>query len=95
MQRNAIQTTEGAQGLQPGRDFAGVVGVHRARAAVMTGVQRGEQIDHFGSPDLADHDPVGSHSQRLADKLAHGDLADTLDIGAPRHQLDQVRVRRR
>ena len=95
VQRGPVQAAERAQRLQPGGNLAGVVGVHGARAAVVAGVQRRQQVDHFGAPDLADHDAVGPHPQRLPDQLAYRNLADPFDVGAPRDQLDQMRMPRR
>ena len=61
----------------------------------MAGVQRGKQVDDLGTAHLADDDAVGSHPQRLANQVAHGDLADPLDVGSAGDQLDQMRVARR
>ena len=71
---------------------AGTVGVHRARAAVVAGVERGEQVDDLAAAHLADHDPVGPHPQRLPDQVAHGHLADALDVGVAGDELDQMRM---
>ena len=92
VQRRPVETAERAQRLQPGGNFGGAVGVHRARAPVVAGVQRCQQIDHLGAPDLADHDAVGPHPQRLPDELAHRYFADAFDVGAPRDELHQMRM---
>ena len=95
MQRTTIQAAQSTQRLQPSRDLARIVGMHCARAAVVAGVERREQIDHFGAPDLADDDAVRPHPQCLPDELAHRNFADAFDVGASRDQPDQMRMRRR
>ena len=82
------------QRLDPGRDVGGRVGVQGAAAALVAGVEGGEQLDHLAAAHLADHQPVGSHPQRLPDQVAQGDLAGTLDVGRPRLERDDVRMRR-
>ena len=39
-------------------DVGGGVGVQGPAAAVVAGVQRGQQVDHLGAADLTDHQPV-------------------------------------
>jgi hypothetical protein len=95
VQCRLIEAAERAQCLQPGGNLARVVGVHGARPAIVAGVQCRQKIDHFGTADLADHNAVGPHPQCLPDELAHRDLADTFDVGAPGDQLDQMRMPRR
>ena len=73
---------------------AGLLACTVPGAAVVAGVQRGEQIDHLGAADLADHDPVRPHPQRLPHQVAHRHLADALDVGAARDELHQVRMPR-
>ena len=81
----AVAAEPGGQGqrLDPGRDVARGVGVEGAAAALVAGVQRGEQVDHLGAAHLADHQPVGPHPQRLPDQGAQRDLAGALDVGRP------------
>ena len=61
VQRGGAQPAEGGERLQPGRDLARRVGVHRAGPAVVTGVERRQQLDHLGAAHLADDEPVGAH----------------------------------
>ena len=70
------------------------VGVHGARAAVVAGVERGQQVADLGAADLADDQPVGPHPQRLPDQVAQLDPARALDVGGPGHQPDDVRMPR-
>ena len=95
MQRSTIQAAQSTQRLQASRDLAWIVGMHCARAAVVSGVERREQIDHFGAADLADDDAVRPHPQGLADELADCDFPDAFDVGASGYQPDQMRMRRR
>ena len=80
------------QRLEPRRYVGGRVRVHRAAAALVTGVERGEQVDHLGAAHLADDEPVRPHPQRLADQVAQADRARALGVGGPRLEPDDVRV---
>ena len=40
-----------------------------AGAALVSGVEGGEQVDHLGAADLSDDQPVGPHPQGLAYEL--------------------------
>ena len=66
----------------------------RARAAVVTGVERGQQVAHLTAAHLADDQPVGAHPQGLADEVAQRDPAGALDVGRPGDQPHDVRVAR-
>ena len=95
MQCRTIQTTERTKRLDAGRNLGGTVGVNGSGAAVVAGVQCGQQVDDLGAAHLADDDPVRPHPEGLAYQLAQGDLAGTFDVRAAGHQADQVRMRRR
>jgi hypothetical protein len=41
----------------------------------VAGVHRLQHVHRLGAADLADDDPVGSHTQRVAHQLANRDLA--------------------
>lgn len=69
--------------------------MHSSRAAVVTGVQGGQQVDHLGAPDLADHDSVRSHAQGLTDQVAHGDRTDALDVRGSGDQAHHMGMWRR
>ena len=90
VQRRAGEPAGRGERLHAGRDLLRRVGVHGARAAVVAGVQRGEQLAYLGAADLADDQSVGSHPQGLPDEVAQLDPARTLDVGRPRHQPDDV-----
>ena len=80
----------GRRGPPYGRDLLRRVGVHGARAAVVAGVERREQVADLSPADLADDQPVGPHPQGLPDEVAQLDAAGALDVGRPRHQPDDV-----
>ena len=94
VQREAVEASERCQRLEPGRHLGGIVGVDGSRAAVMTGVERGQQVDHLRAAHLADDDPVRSHPQRLPHQVANGNLAYPFDIRAPCDQLHEMRMSR-
>ena len=66
--------------------------MERAAAALVAGVERREQLDHLAAADLADHQPVGTHPQRLPDQGAQIDRPGALDVGRPPLQPHHVRV---
>ena len=59
--------------LDPARYVGRRVGVHGAAAALVPGVQRGQEVDHLGPAHLPDDQPVGPHPQRLPDQVAQRD----------------------
>jgi hypothetical protein len=66
--------------LQAGERIPGRVGVDRGDRAVVAGVHRLEHVQRLAATNLADHDPVGTHAQRVAHQVADGDLAAALDV---------------
>ena len=94
VQGGTVQAAERGQSFQPRRHLCWAVGVHGSRPALVSGVQRGEEVDDFSAANLADNDPVRPHAQRLADQLPQRDLPRTFDIRHPGHQPDQVRMLR-
>lgn len=63
-----------------------------ARAAVMAGIQGGQEVDYLGATDFADDDSVGAHSQGLPDEVTDGHRADALDVRGARYQAHDVGV---
>ncbi len=94
VQREAVEAAERRERLEAGGHLGGIVRVHGPRAAVVAGVERGQQIDDLGAAHFADDDAVGPHPQRLSHQVPHGDLAYPFDIRAPRDELHQVRMSR-
>ena len=64
--------------------------VDRAQGAVVPGAHRGQHVQGFRPPDLADHDPVGPHAQRVAHQAADRHLAATLDARRARLEAHDV-----
>ena len=92
MRRRPVEAGGQRERLEPGRHVEGGVGVQGAAAAVVAGVERGQQVDHLGAAHLADHQPVGPHPQRLPDQGAQVDRAGALDVGGPALERDDVRM---
>ena len=67
--------------LEPAQRVFGAVGVARGQRPFVAGVHRLQHVERFGPAALADHDAVGSHPQRVADQVAHADLARALGVG--------------
>ena len=71
------------EGLHASGHLLRRVGVHGACAAVVAGVQRGEQLADLGAADLPDDQSIGPHPQRLPNEVAKLDAARALDVGRP------------
>ena len=71
------------EGLDPRDRVAGRVRVHGRERPVVAGVERGQQVERLGAADLADHDPVRAHPQRVAEQVADRHLSPALDARRP------------
>ena len=80
------------QRLDARRHVGGGVGVQRAAAALVPGVEGRQQVDDLAAAHLADDEPVGPHPQRLPDQGPHGHLARALEVGRPGLEPHAVRV---
>ena len=60
------------------------------KTAVVTGVHRLKHIQCFAAAALTDHDPVGAHTQRVADEVTDGDCAAAFDVGRAGFQTDEM-----
>ena len=69
------------EGLEAAERVARRVRVDRRQRALVAGVHRLEHVQRLGATDLADDDPVGAHSQGVADELADAHLSLALDVG--------------
>ncbi len=58
----------------------------------MAGVHGLQQVERFGSANLADDDAFRAHTKAVADQFAHRDLALALDIGRPGFEPHHVRL---
>jgi hypothetical protein len=56
----------------------------------VAGVESSEQVHYLGATDLAHHQAVGAHSQRLPDEVAQGDFPRTFDVGWASFQPDHM-----
>ena len=93
--RGPVETRGQRERLDPGGDVGGGVGVQGAAAALVPGVEGGEQLDHLRAAHLADDDPVRSHPQGLADQVVQRQRPGPLEVGGAGLERDDVRVRRR
>ena len=80
------------QVLQAGERFARPVGVDGTQRAVVAGVHRLQHVQRLGAADLTKDDAVGSHTQRVLDEIAHGDLALAFEVGRARLQAHDMRL---
>jgi hypothetical protein len=87
--RNAAQQTER---FEPGWHVARRVGVQCPGAALVTGIERAEQINDFCSAALADDETIGAHPQCLPDQLSQANDAGTFDVRRTGLEADDVRV---
>jgi hypothetical protein len=94
VQRRSGEAAGRGEGLHARGYLLRRVGVHGARAAVVSGVQRREQLADLRAADLADDEPVGPHPQRLPHQVAQLDATRPLDVRRPGHQPDDVRMPR-
>ncbi len=81
---------ERAERLEPGGHVVDRVGVQRARSPVVTGVERRKQVAHLGAAALAEHEPVGSHPERLAQQSGEVDRARALEVRLPGLERNEV-----
>ena len=59
----------------------------------MTGVERLQHVERLAAAHLAHDEAVGTHPQRGADELAHGDRADAFGVRRTGLEPDDVRLR--
>src|SRR5690606_32559150 len=66
--------------LDTGEGVTGAVGVDRGQRPIVAGVHRLEHVERLGATTLTDDDPVGTHTQGIADQVADGDRTLALDV---------------
>ena len=49
----------------------------------MPGVHGLEHVQGFSASDLTDDDPIGPHTQSVADQVTDADVTGALDVGRP------------
>ena len=87
-----VESRQRPQGGEAGGDVGGRVGVEGGPAALVAGVEGGEDVSHLGAAALAQDDPVGPHAQGGAHQRGHRDRPDSLDVGAALLEVDDVGV---
>ncbi|OUD90342.1 hypothetical protein CMMCAS05_11900 [Clavibacter michiganensis subsp. michiganensis] len=90
--RDRVHAGERAQSLEPGRHVRDAVGVQGARASVVPGVERSEQVPDLAAPALPHHQPVRPHPQRLPHQARQGQLPGPLDVRLPGLERHDVRM---
>src|SRR5690625_2410115 len=78
--------------LDPRGEVMSGVRVHRAAPALVSGVERREQIDDLGTTYLTDDETIGSHPQRLSYQVTEHDGARTLEVDRTPFEAHDVRV---
>ena len=76
--------------LEPRQRIARRVRMQGGERAVVPGVHGLQHVERLAAAALAHHDPVRPHAQGVADEIANGDLALSLDVRRPRLELDPV-----
>jgi hypothetical protein len=69
----SASATERAKGFESSRHIARRVGMHRAAAALVTSVQRHQQVADLRATDFADDQPVRAHPQSLPHQVCQAD----------------------
>ena len=64
----------------------------RAHRAFVSGVHRLQHVERLAAATLADDDPVGSHPQGVAHKVANLDRTLALDVGGTGLKPNHVRL---
>jgi hypothetical protein len=88
--RRQVEPAHGDHALDARQRLAGAVGVERSHRPVMAGVHGLQEVECLGAAHLADDDALGAHAQAVADQLAHGHLALSLQIGRAGLQPDHM-----
>jgi len=92
MQGATIQARHQAECLQSSRHVLRRIRMNCPASAFVTCVHRREEVDHFRPPDLADHQSVRTHSQRLPHQIPQGDCPGTFHVRQPRLQSHDMGV---
>ena len=78
--------------LEPSQHVRRRVRVTGRERPVLAGRHRLEHVQRLARATLPDDDPVGPHVEGIAEQVADGDLALTLDVRRPGLELDHVRL---
>jgi hypothetical protein len=78
--------------FEPGQRLARAIGMDCTHRAVMPGVHRLQHVERLGAADLAEDDAVRAHSQRVAQQIAHRNLAAAFKVGRAGFQPHHMRL---
>ena len=90
----ARQPSRDSEGFEARGDVGRGVRVNGGASALVAGVEGGQHVDNLGAAHLADDEAIGTHPQRLPNKIAHGDLAGQFDVRGTGLEGHHVRMRR-
>jgi hypothetical protein len=90
--RGQINTGHADHVFEPGQRLARRVRMDRAHGPVVAGVHRLQHVESLGAADLAEDDPVGAHTQGVAQQVAHRDLATAFEVRRPSFQPHDMRL---
>jgi hypothetical protein len=83
---------ERSQGLQTSGNVGSGIGVDRATPAIVAGMHRRQQVTDLGATDLADHQPVRTHAERLTDQISQADRSSQLGVSRPTLDSHDMRM---
>ena len=83
---------ERAERREPRGHVTRAVGVQGRPAAVVSGVEGGEDVAHFGASAFPEDEPVGPHAHGGAHEVGQSDGTSPFDVGGPFDEMDAVRV---
>ena len=66
------------------------VGVDGGKRPVVARVHGLKHVEHFGTANLTNHDPIRSHAERVSDEISLADGSLSLDVGWARLEPDDV-----
>jgi hypothetical protein len=85
-----IQVRHRDHRVQTIQGIAGAVGVNSRQASIVTGIHRLKHVERFLTTDLANHNAIRSHTQRVDDEIALAHCPFTFNICRTRLQSDDV-----
>ena len=67
-------------------------GMHGGERTRVAGNHRLDQIERFAAADFADHDPIGSHSQRVNKQVPNRYTARPIGLGWLSFEVNRMRL---
>src|SRR5690606_30363928 len=83
-------TRGGGERVEPPHRLLRRVGGHRGHRAAMAGLERGDQSERLGTPDLARDETIRTETESRPDQLTDGDLTHPFCIGGTCLETDDV-----